>query len=325
MFSSFIVWYLFFAGMGSGAFVIAALTTILSHRRAMNQTAFNVRRGSAGALSAANLPSLLGSTISVERGTSTTSTERVRGTVGFIVAAFSMVLAALLLLCDFDDPLRTWRVILTPFASIVSFGANAVILFTVVSILAALLALFQTRLPRFLSLVVLVLGTLLALATMVYAGLFLAGMVSVDVWRTWLIPLLFVVSSFSCGLAAVLFLEALYRGRGAPGFKVCWTSQFVLGLVEAVVLVAFLVERLGSSPTARASIELLLTGEQAVVFWGGVIGIGLLIPLASHLLVNWIPIDALILTASVCVIVGGFLIRYCVVGIGLLSPVVPLS
>jgi formate-dependent nitrite reductase membrane component NrfD len=325
MFSSFIVWYLFFAGMGSGAFVIAALTATLSHRREVNQTAFDVRRVSPVTLGASSRPDLLGSISSVERGVLATSTERVRCTAGFIVAALSMVLAALLLLCDFGDPLRTWRVILTPFASIVSFGANAVILFTAITILTALLALFQTRLPRLLSLGTLVLGTLLALATMVYAGLFLAGMVSVDVWRTWLIPLLFVVSSFSCGLAAVLFLEALYRGRGAPGFKACWTSQLVLGLVEAAVLAAFLVERLGFSPTARASIELLLTGEQAVAFWGGVIGIGLLIPLTSHLLLNWIPIDALILAASACVIVGGFLVRYCVVGIGLLSPIVPLS
>jgi formate-dependent nitrite reductase membrane component NrfD len=320
VFSSFIVCYLFFAGMGSGAFVVAAITAALSHRRSLSLRGSN-RRASAVVPGALGRPDLLGITGSF--GTSI-STERLRALFGLVIATFCMMLAAVLLLCDFGDPLRTWRVVLTPLSSIVSLGANALILFTVLAALLSLAALCQVRLPRAVSLCLLVIGVLLALLTMAYTGFLLAGMVSVDVWRTWLVPLLFVVSSFSCGVAVVLFFETLYLGLRVEGFKARWRAQLILSLVELVVLTGFLAERFWFSSTARESILLLLTGEQALAFWGGIVGIGLLIPFVAHLLFNWIPIDAFVLVTSVCVIVGGFLVRYCVVEIGLFSPILPV-
>jgi formate-dependent nitrite reductase membrane component NrfD len=321
VFSSFIVCYLFFAGMGSGAFVVAAVAAALSHRRASSSEGLDMRT-SAVVLGASDRPDLLGTTDPLGTGL---STERARGLFALIIAAFCMVLAAVLLLCDFGDPLRTWRVVLTPFASIVSFGANVLILFTGLAVLLALVALCQVRLPRPISLCALAIGTLLALATMAYTGFLLAGMVSIDVWRTWLVPLLFVASSFSCGVAVVLFFETLYLSLRAEGLKAQWRVLLVLSLIEAVVLAGFLAERAGFSPTAQESILLLLAGEQALAFWGGVVGIGLILPFVIHLLFNWIPIDALVLVASASVLVGGFLIRYCVVGIGLFSPILPMA
>jgi formate-dependent nitrite reductase membrane component NrfD len=303
VFSSFIVWYLFMAGVGSGAFIVAAF-------------------------------SLVGQRVAATAATAATATTanfafahagQVRTTTGLVVAGFSMVVAALSLLLNFAEPLKTWRVVLTPFSSLASFGANVVPVFTLFVLLLMLAALCGLRLPRWLLRSSLCLGSLLACSVMLYAGLLLASMVSIDVWHTWLVPLLFVLSSLSCGLAAVLFFETVFLGVRERGFALRWRSLFVLGLLELAALGAFIVERGLFSPTARDSILMLLVGEQTALFLGGVVAVGLVLPLVGHLVFRWVPLEALVLFSAVCVLAGGFFLRYCLVGIGRFTPILPMA
>jgi formate-dependent nitrite reductase membrane component NrfD len=302
VFSSFIVWYLFMAGVGSGAFVVAAFSFVGRARRI---------------LSASN------TAVSVD--SVNTHAEQVRETTGLVVATLCMAVAALSLLFDFAEPLKTWRVILTPFSSLASFGANVIWVFILLALLLTLVVLFRLHLPHWLFWLSLGLGTVLAFAVMLYAGFLLAGMVSVDVWHTWLVPLLFVLSSLACGLAAVLFLETLFLGVRQQGFALRWRLLCALGLLELAVLAVFLAERSVFSSTARDSVFMLLAGEQAVFFLGGVVAVGLTVPLLTHLLFRWLPLESLTLVATACVLAGGFFLRYCLVGVAHFTPIFPMT
>jgi formate-dependent nitrite reductase membrane component NrfD len=304
VFSSFIVWYLFMAGVGSGAFIVAAFSLV--GQRAAPTTAVATTTATTASFAFAHAG-------------------QVRATTGLVVAGFSMVVAALSLLLDFAEPLKTWRVVLTPFSSLASFGANVVPVFTLLALLLMLVALCGLRLPRWLLKSSLCLGSLLACSVMLYAGFLLASMVSIDVWHTWLVPLLFVLSSLSCGLAAVLFFETVFLGVREQGFALRWRSLFVLGLLELAALGAFIVERGLFSPTARDSILMLLVGEQTAFFLGGVVAVGLVLPLVGHLVCRWVPLEALVLFSAVCVLAGGFFLRYCIVGIGRFTPILPMA
>jgi formate-dependent nitrite reductase membrane component NrfD len=183
----------------------------------------------------------------------------------------------------------------------------------------------MVNIPRWLLWSARSIGILLALTTMVYAGLLLISMIAIDVWSTWLLPLLFVVSSLSCGLAATLFMEPYFSGPKSKTEPTFWRIQPLLGVLEFVVLITFIGERMGFSQTAQGSIESLILGNYAVAFWLGVVLLGLLMPLLIHILYRKIPIKALVQVSSVGVLTGGFFLRFCVVGIGLYAPLFPGS
>jgi len=286
MFSSFIVWYLFLAGTGGGAFVFAVFAPFAPEVG---------QQGDQARLHA-------------------------RTVAGLFVAAFCMVLASLFLLADLGAPWDVWRIVFNPFFSVTSLGACAVTLLTLVAVVLAGASLLMPHIPCGLVWLTRTAGVLLAGVAIAYTGLLLAGMTAIDVWSTWLLPVLFVVSSLSCGSAALLFMEVFLPGKRLEGPPPWWHAQLALGMLEVVVLIAYLLERAWFSHTAWVSIELLIGGEHAFVFWFGVIALGLLVPMVVHALHSRIPVEALVPVASASVLVGGFLLRFCIVGIALYTP-----
>jgi formate-dependent nitrite reductase membrane component NrfD len=328
VFNDFIVWYLFLAGLGSGSFLVAA-ATMLGHRRKTHREKteqYSTGTSSSSSPQAPTPGGALGLTshlgIARRQSLANPSASQVRVTGALSIAALAMIAASLSLLADFSDPLLTWRVLLNPLSSITSFGAVAVMAFAVLAMLTVLISLLQLRFPHWLFAVILVLGVAAALATMLYAGFLLMLFVSVDLWRSWLIPLLFALSSLACGLAAVLAVEAVHIGIRSPGFSFRWRMLLGLGLSEAVVIAILLVERAAFSPTALASVSLLLLGDMADAFWLGIVVLGLVVPFVAHALLPRIPLQAIVLVSSVAVLVGGFFVRDCIVRAALLTPVI---
>lgn len=288
VFSSYIVWYLFLAGAAAGAFVVASACAIVD---ALRRTDASERLA-------------------------------VAGQSGFLVAPPVLVVAALFLVLDLGSPERAWQIALMPFGSMVSIGAWLVALFLLVSSASALCGLLMHSVPSGMLWFSWTAGSLLACGVMTYTGLLLSDLVAVDFWFTWLLPLLFVVSSLATGLALVLVADVL-RARHAharPG--PLWALGAALGVAECAVVVAFLVDRCAFSETARASCDLLLLGDLAGFFWAGVVLCGLLVPLLLHGLHRALPNAALVLVSSVCVLAGGFFVRYCIVNAAVFTPFV---
>jgi len=233
---------------------------------------------------------------------------------GYDVAAVGALVSGFLLTVDLGQPLRFWHmlfqsnnlpaVVFKPWSPI-SFGAWAILLFGLFSVLSALGA--RAEEGRLRSPVLRVVGTAVrgrALTKVVAAlgglfGFFVAGYTGVlltvtnrPIWADspWL-GALFVASGASTGAATLILLAP---GRGATARSLAWLSDFDVRalIVELLILVAFLVS-LGS------------VNRVWVSFWGlllvvGVIGAGIVAPLRLH---------ANPAKAARLVLLGGFLLR----------------
>lgn len=288
VFSSYIVWYLFLAGTAAGAFAVASVC----------------------------------SAYDAVRQTRDSEEVAVRAQTGFLAAPALMAFAALFLLIDLGSPERAWLIALSPFGSIVATGAWLVALFFALSAVVAVCGLALRSIPSWFLWLAWIAGSLLALGVMTYTGLLLSDMVSIDFWHSWLLPVLFVVSSLATGLALVLALGVLTNGGKGSTSRCLWKASGFVGMLEAVVAIAFLFSRYGYSDAARASCDMLLTGGLAGCFWIGMVGCGMVVPLGLHVLRRRAPVEAFVFAASAAVLVGGFFVRFCVVEAALYSPLV---
>lgn len=286
LFSWYIVAYLFLAGAGSGAFLIAATCCMGD---ALRKTEASERLVLA-----------------------------VQG--GFYAAPCLVVLAGVFLLLDVGNVQRVWAVVAQPFQSVLSVGAWLVALLAVLSGALAVAGLVLREVPRPLLWTCIAAGWFCAAGVMSYTGLLLSDMVSIDLWHTpWLVAL-FVASSLSCGLAVVVGMDALVAPPSRTLPSGLWRAGVLFGCLEALVLAVFVVVQLGFTETAHASCLLLLEGSLAPAFWGGVCLVGIALPLAAHGAGHLMPRRIAALVSSAGVLVGGLFLRYCVVAAALYTP-----
>lgn len=126
----------------------------------------------------------------------------------------------------------------------------------------------------------------LALFVMAYTGFLLQTLGGFSLWKSSLIPVLFVLSSASCGMAVVLVCCVFFGGGdGAfPYRRTLFRIDGAVVLAEAVAAAAFLVQLSGSDHGAtRAAFENLVAGDQAFMWWCGFVGCAVLAPLLAQL------------------------------------------
>jgi formate-dependent nitrite reductase membrane component NrfD len=151
-----------------------------------------------------------------------------------------------------------------------------------------------------------VLGLLLG----VYTGVLLSAFGARPLWNSAILAPLFLVSGLSTAAAFVHMTarnadERVLLARADNGFLTA----------ELVILALFLVGLLTSTGIHIASAQLLLTGPFAPVFWVGVVGLGIALPLFLQSLavrhrIHHTPV------APLLVIAGGLLLRFVIVDAG---------
>ena len=232
---------------------------------------------------------------------------------GYDIAAVGAILSGLLLTIDLGRPLRFWHMLFQSenFPALmfkgwspISFGAWAILLFGLFSVLSALGARAEEgRLQN---------ATLRAIGGVVRGGLakvvsgiggligfFVAGYTGIllsvtnrPIWADspWL-GALFLVSGASTGAAALILLAP---GRGAAQRSLDWLTSFDARalVVELLVLVAFI--------ASLWSIRQVWVGFWGLVLLVGVVGFGILAPLRMR---------AKPAQAAKLVLLGGFLLR----------------
>ena len=158
-----------------------------------------------------------------------------------------------------------------------------------------------------------------AVGTAAYTGIFLKSTRYVSLWNTWLLPVLFTISAFSTGsmgiIASLLGYGIIIDNEVARELShTLMPVEQICVLIEAVVLVLFLVLRYRATETGTMSIRLLLKGRLRFVFWVGIVFLGLLFP---TILENISPIfpdtPALTFVAAAALLTGGFFLRYAIV------------
>lgn len=230
--------------------------------------------------------------------------DRIVARAGYLVALPLVAACGLLLIADLGVPTRFLNMLgHFKFWDPMSIGAWAVGVFGMFAFVSAVLSLSSTAsvaaLRRKIGLVGLFFGFFLAS----YTGVLLSNS-AMPFWRdARLMGALFLASGASTGIAAItLVLFLIGESTGAGWGKLKHADRYSM-LIELALLAA-LIGALGAA--ARP----LLSGPFAMLFWGGLIGLGLVVPLALDFVSP--RARAVGALAAALVLIGGFVLRYVV-------------
>jgi formate-dependent nitrite reductase membrane component NrfD len=140
----------------------------------------------------------------------------------------------------------------------------------------------------------------LSILLIAYTGVLLSN-TSVAMWSSVLLPVLFVVSAISTGMAATLLVAVLLGKEIPPRLG---QAAAILEVYEVLALVAFLL-------VVPAGV--LISGPLSLWFWIGVVGIGILVPFVLELVTWRTSPTILVLAMAFSVLLGGLVLRAVIV------------
>ena len=233
--------------------------------------------------------------------------------MGYCVATVVLMLATACLLFDMRRPDAALTLIVKPVFNTVSIGAYSL---GANIALGGFLALcwLSALLPT--SIVVGIASTLSivsALVTAGYTGQLLSLFATAPFWQTPLIMALFVVSSLSCGIAAVTCSSIVFRSQALFDrlLKKLLVFDRIAITLELGLLAAFVAMSASQYPEYGLR---LATSDLSWQFWLLLVFDGLVLPLVLGILQGRL-IDLRIHPGAIALLVlmGGFMLRWCIV------------
>lgn len=207
------------------------------------------------------------------------------GRVGFYLSGPFVLIGSVLLFLDlgiaFSDPFGVLRMF-SNIQSVMTWGIYIISLFIIIGFASAYCTWKQRKLPS----VLLSFGAILALATGTYTGVLLAVVISVPLWNTFLLPVLFVVSALSTGLAATSLCSYYWEKNIEQNETRVNKIHLVLLVLEVILISLLLAFTLSGAKgvAAVSSAQKIIMGPLAVPFWLLVVAIGLVFPLAYYII-----------------------------------------
>lgn len=218
------------------------------------------------------------------------------------------------------SPLRVWRMIVRPQTSWISRGLIFITLFIGLVFIQLCLS---YRLPGTgWEVSFKVLAGIMAFAQSIYTGFALSYVNGIRFWNSALVPILFVTCGLTGGFAILL---AISLGSSHAVIGAIENVIRVLLVVYAIIIAVYLWNSTYVDPVAKGSVMRLIRGESTLVFWGGVVLLGIVIPIAIST-TTYFGAEAsapLLITTVACEIIGGFSLRYSVLKAGLYGRLVP--
>jgi formate-dependent nitrite reductase membrane component NrfD len=174
----------------------------------------------------------------------------------------------------------------------------------------------------------------LGIATAVYTGILLGAMPARPFWNSPILALLFLLSSISTGVALILLARGILhrarspeieRARRESDYLLTATDVLLIGFELMVIFLFLMYAQLTIGGVKEAVAAILPGGDLAVLFWVGVVLVGLLIPALIEL---YYVVPKLVyhrgynaprivdIAVSGAVLLGGFLLRYVVLVAG---------
>lgn len=248
--------------------------------------------------------------------------------IGAIIAPLAVIGGLISLLAELNQPFRFYTTYFRLNAtSVLSWGVWIQTIFIIIALLYAILWIMDSNESTRKALGYI--GSIFAFAIAVYHGLFLTTASTRDLWESALIPVIFLVSAITTGLAAVLLIASFLSKSSGVKEGISKASKHLaafIGLELFLVLLNAIV-LLNASVGARDAMRMLVVGDFSFMFWIGIIIIGLLIPFVIELFGLYLIQDGGVGTTmiipvvvSVLVLVGGFLLRYLIVTAGQTTP-----
>lgn len=122
-----------------------------------------------------------------------------------------------------------------------------------------------------------------------YTGFLLSALISYPMLNNPVLPILFLASGTSSGVAALIMCTLLFTKEDTHSESLAFIHKFEVPVVciEIFLLAAFFIGLyLGGGQKTVAFETALLSGFWANVFWIGVVGIGLVLPLILNAIAN---------------------------------------
>ena len=98
----------------------------------------------------------------------------------------------------------------------------------------------------------------------------------------------------------------------------------ILLIVNAFMIITYLVNANYQSVTAELSVKELISGPVAYVFWVGIVALGITVPLVISLVSIFAEEPAgWLIFAIICHTIGAFSLKYGVLKVGIYRPLLP--
>jgi len=268
--------------------------------------------------------------------------------LGAFLAPWPVAIGCFLLIFDLGRWYHFYKLFLhLRLVSPMSIGSWLLVLFNLVALLNAYAWLTErqrnalfTKLPRALALFskfnydidhwrrwLALAGLPISVGVGIYTGVLLGAVQSRPFWNTNLVAQLFLFSALSTGCAA-LILGLSGREKSAQELRLLYGLDICFMVLEFFIVLPYLIHGELSVQAVQDSLELILGGPFAILFWVFFMGLGLLTPLVIELR-ELVPVIVSnrefhynrLLAASTAVLIlgGGFLLRYIFVFAGQMS------
>ena len=239
---------------------------------------------------------------------------------GRIIAPIFLGIGLVMLMLDAEaglhNPLRFFWLIANP-GSVMTLGVYFICVFMPVALVSALLEVLKKPVPKWLTWI----GIVFAFAVAAYTGFLLGVVKAFPLWNNAVLPILFVVSALSAGLAATSLVGLLVDRERFEQMWLIKKSHVILSAIEMVVLASMLIIVSAGSVEGAASVYSLVAGQYAPAFWGGIVLLGLVAPFIIEgypvFITKRVETSMTSMVVSVIgeagVLVGGFMLRLLVV------------
>jgi formate-dependent nitrite reductase membrane component NrfD len=233
-----------------------------------------------------------------------------------------LILGTIFLLADLGRPLRFWRAFYRVKTSWISRGCYFISLLLVLGGLHVLLEINANGFGALASLLKMG-AALAAVAVMIYTGFVLSPSPAIPFWNSTFFPIVFFAYSLLAGIDFLILASPLLP---PPAVDLVYLEkiQFGLALLCLLLVMSHLSVMSGSALAARQSVHLLTKGRWAGWFLGGVIGLGLVLPLMLAWPALWQSSvqTAFTITAVIALLrlFGDYLFRFLVMRAGLYDP-----
>ncbi len=234
--------------------------------------------------------------------------------VGFVVATVGKGIFHIAYL---GRPERFWRAMSRPAASWISRGLWAMAIFAVSGLLFILLPRGGGPLWEVVRFVVVISGLVLAS----YDGFVMSAPRAIRMWNSAVVPLLAFLYSMLGGITLTIVIDYFFGSGYAIPTDSLRYAELGLIVINLLIVLAYTVNNmLGAEQAARESVALLVKGKYAPFFVGGVIIIGLILPvLIAGFLIG--ESSAALLVLAIGDLIGHFLVFYLLLLVGMYAPI----
>jgi len=233
---------------------------------------------------------------------------------GFLVVIVGKNTAHLLYL---GRPARFWRAAMRPDRSWIARGIWATGIFAIAGAVSLAARAQVVAIPTWLAALADILAGCAAIFIMFYDGLVMRSSSGIRFWRSFLLPVLCLTYALLGGTTLELALREFANARASVSLA---SLEHLLLMLNALLLITYIVRMSQSEPAARQTVYLLMEGRYRRAFLGLVIVVGIVATFFFSILHRQLHSNWLLVVIASCELLGDFALVMVLLKSGVCSP-----